>query len=271
MSGLSTATSSWLALRAAADDAARSTALAARLARLLPPGPIVLHDLGAGTGGMARWLAPRLPGPQEWVLRDGDPGILDHLDLEAVGDDTGRPIRLTALVELLEALETRAFAGASAVTASALLDVVTLEEAVRIVRACVAAGAPALFSLSVTGTVVIEPPDALDAVLGDAFNAHQRRQVGGRRLLGPDAPTILARLFADARWHVRTAATPWHLGPEDTLLIAAWLDGWIAAAVEQRPELADQGRSCLARRTAQLAGGALRGTVSHQDVLAWPR
>ena len=32
--------------------------------------PIVVHDLGSGTGSMMRWLAPLLPGPQTWVLHD---------------------------------------------------------------------------------------------------------------------------------------------------------------------------------------------------------
>lgn len=271
MSSVSTATPSWLALRASADDAARSTELAGLLARLLPPGPAVLHDLGAGTGGMTRWLAPRLPGPQEWVLRDGDPGILDHLDLDAVADDAGRPIRVVAAVEVLAALDVRAFVGAAAVTASALLDVVTREEAGRVVDACVAAGVPALFSLSVTGVVVLDPPDPLDDAIGDAFNAHQRRDSDGRRLLGPDAAPVLARLFAEAGWRVRTSSTPWHLGPANAPLAAAWLDGWIDAAVEQRSELAEDAAAYLARRREQLAGGALRVTISHRDVLACPR
>jgi len=271
MSSLSTATASWLALRAAADDTARSTELAGLLARLLPLGPVVLHDLGAGTGGMTRWLAPRLPGPQEWVLRDGDAAIVDHLDLDAVTDDAGRSVHATVVVEALETLALRAFDGASAVTASALLDVLTREEAARIVSACVAGGAPALFSLSVTGVVILDPPDALDVAIGDAFNAHQRRDAEGRRLMGPDAAPVLARLFADAGWGVRTAPAPWHLGTADAPLIAAWLDGWVGAAVAQRPELSDDAEAYLARRIAQLAEGALRVTVSHQDVLAWPR
>lgn len=271
MSSLSTATPSWLALRSSADDAARSSELAVLLARLLPLGPVVLHDLGTGTGGMTRWLAPRLPGPQEWVLRDGDAAIVGHLDLDAVTDDAGRPIRVSVVVEALETLATRAFDGASAVTASALLDVVTREEVRRIIDACVAAGVPALFSLSVTGAVVLDPPDALDGAIGDAFNAHQRRDADGRRLLGPDAAPVLTRLFAEAGWRVRTAPAPWHLGATDAPLVAAWLDGWVGAAVEQRPELADDAEAYLARRAAHLAEGALRVIVSHQDVLAWPR
>ena len=36
----------------------------------------MIHDLGSGTGSMSRWLAPRLPGPQHWVLHDRDADLL---------------------------------------------------------------------------------------------------------------------------------------------------------------------------------------------------
>jgi hypothetical protein len=271
MSAISTASPSWLVLRAAADDDARSRPLAVRLARLLPPGRLVLHDLGAGTGGMTRWLAPLLSGPQHWVLHDGDAGILAHVALDAVTDDAGRRIDVACVVEDLEGLPPGAFGGAAAVTASALLDVITPDEAARIVNACVDAGAPALFSLSVTGAVSLDPPDRVDAVIGQAFNDHQRRDADGRRMLGPDAVPTIVELFGAAGWQVRRAATPWRLGAADGALIAEWLDGWVGAAVEQRPDLAADSGAYLARRRAQVAVGALRVTVSHEDVLAWPR
>ena len=37
-------------------------------------GRLVIHDLGGGSGAMGRWLAPRLPGPQHWVVHDRDAG-----------------------------------------------------------------------------------------------------------------------------------------------------------------------------------------------------
>src|ERR1700752_3888106 len=68
----------WLALREPADAAARSPELAERLRRVLPSaGRHVIHDLGCGTGAMGRWLAPRLPGPQHWILHDRDAGLLE--------------------------------------------------------------------------------------------------------------------------------------------------------------------------------------------------
>ena len=67
----------WLALREPADAAARSAELAERLGRHLPAaGRLVIHDLGGGSGAMGRWLAPRLPGPQHWVVHDRDEDLL---------------------------------------------------------------------------------------------------------------------------------------------------------------------------------------------------
>ncbi|MFB7892598.1 SAM-dependent methyltransferase [Microbacterium sp. NPDC056044] len=278
MTAISTATAGWLALRAPADDDARSVDLARELARLITPtsqsAPLVLHDLGAGTGSMTRWLAPRLPGPQRWVLRDGDADIVAHLDLRTVVDGAGRPIAADVVVEHLASLPIDAFQGAAAVTASALLDVLTEAEAAHVVAACVAAGTPALFSLSVMGSVrlrPVEPADGVERALESAFNDHQRRDASGRRMLGPGAVALVAARFAAAGWNVRTAATPWRLAGRDTVLVDEWLDGWISAALEQRPDLVPAAAEYRERRLAQAAEGRLHVTVSHEDLLAWPR
>ena len=52
----------WLALREPAGAAARSTGLVEVLRAHLPTDGLLVHDLGSGTGSMARWLAPRLAG-----------------------------------------------------------------------------------------------------------------------------------------------------------------------------------------------------------------
>jgi len=271
VSALPLVSAKWLALRARADDLARSTRLAEAAARLAGRGPLVVHDLGSGTGAMMRWLAPRLPGPQAWVLHDADPAILSHVDQRLARDELGQPITVRTRVEQLADLPVRAFAGASLVTASALLDVVTRDEMRAIVDASVASGVPALFSLTVTGRVRLSPRDAADAALGAAFDDHQRRGVDGRRLLGPDAVGVAVSMFAASGWRMRTVRTPWRLGGDDGRLIADWLDGWIAAAVEQRPELQSGVADYRRRRDAEIADGRLRVTVQHRDVLAWPR
>ena len=71
------ASSDWLALREPADAAARSVELVDMLRPYLPNDPLEIHDLGCGTGSMARWLAGQLPGPQKWVLHDRDAELLE--------------------------------------------------------------------------------------------------------------------------------------------------------------------------------------------------
>ena len=109
----------WLDLREPADAAARSTELAERLARHLPAGPLVIHDLGGGSGAMGRWLAPRLPGPQHWVVHDRDAGPARARRRQAAAGTgprsrPGSPTSPGAPGDL---------AGADLVVASALLDI----------------------------------------------------------------------------------------------------------------------------------------------------
>jgi hypothetical protein len=260
----------WLVLRATVDDRSRSDELARTAAGLLPPGPQVVHDLGSGSGAMMRWLAPRLPGPQRWVLHDADASILDHRDPDPVADSCGLPVVAQPSVEPLSELNATALASATMIVASALLDVVTFAEARSIVDACEVLRVPALFSLTVTGRVELEPRLDMDERFGLAFNQHQRREYEGRRLLGPDASGVIANLFLDAGWCVDTASTPWTLTADDADLTAEWLEGWLAAAVEEQPRLGLDASDYRARRLRQLAGGDLRVTVDHEDVLAWP-
>jgi hypothetical protein len=245
----------WLALREPADAAARSAELAERLARHLPAGPLVIHDLGGGSGSMGRWLAPRLPGPQHWVVHDRDADLL-----ELAAATTPRAATVEVRQSDITRLAPRDLAGADLVTASALLDLLTGDELAGMLRAC--AGLPMLIALTVVGRVTLTPEEPLDARLGAAFDAHQRR--GG--LLGPDAvPAALAALDGA---EVVVRPSPWRLG--GGWLTAEWLEGWIAAACEQQPELAAEAGAYHERRLAQAAAGELAVTVDHADLLVLP-
>jgi SAM-dependent methyltransferase len=262
----------WLALREAADGAARATDLATTVAGLVRPGvPTLVHDVGCGTGAMGRWLAPRLPGPQHWVLTDRDPDLLAvaAAALPGAGAD-GSPVTAAPRHRDLATLTAADLSGAALLTASALLDLLTPADLERLVDACVGAACPALLVLSVTGRVRLAPTDPLDTALAAAFNAHQRRTVAGGRLLGPDAVTAAVALFARPGWRVRARSSPWRLGAGESALARQWLAGWVGAACEQCPALAGPGRAYLRRRLAQAAAGRLELTVHHQDLLAFP-
>lgn len=255
-------TPGWLALREPADAAARSAELAEQVRGLAPA---VVRDVGCGTGSMGRWLAPRLPGPQRWILHERDPGLLERAvaGMPAAVVAQGCPGDLTDL-------RAADLAGTSLLTASALLDLLTAEEVDALAAACAAAGCAVLLALSVTGQVRIEPSDPLDAVLAAAFDAHQRRTVDGRRLLGPDAGPVAERALARHGLTVQTRPSPWRLGAESAELAQEWLRGWIAAAVAQRPELATEAGGYLRRRLVASDAGVLRVTVGHVDLLAVP-
>ncbi|GAA4985146.1 SAM-dependent methyltransferase [Pseudonocardia tropica] len=257
----------WLALREPADADARSTALADAVRDLLPPGPLLVRDLGCGTGSMGRWLAPRLdrPGGQHWVLHDRDPVVLSHAVASLPGGVTGEagPGDLTGLgADVL--------AGTSLITASALLDLLAADEVDALTAACAAAGCPVLFTLTVSGRVRLHPEDPLDAEIGAAFDDHQRRDEDGRRMLGPDAPAAAAAAFTRHGARVRTADSPWRLGPDRPALLREWLAGRLDAACAQRPDLAAHAGAYRDRRERALDAGELTVSVGHTDLLAVP-
>jgi SAM-dependent methyltransferase len=263
----------WLALREPADADARAAELIpplrAHLARV-PSSPLVVRDLGCGTGALGRWLAGRLAGPQHWILHDRDPALLERA-AEGVGTDSGgRPItRETRLGDVTE-LRPADLAGTSLVAASALLDLLTADEVERLAEACMAAGCPALLTLSVVGRVELSPGDPLDGEVAAAFDAHQRRTTGGRRLLGPDAGDAAAGAFGRRGAVVHRRPSAWRLDARHAALADAWLRGWVGAAVEQRPDLALPGQDYLRRRRVSWTAGEPAVTVHHVDLLALP-
>ncbi|WAU83959.1 class I SAM-dependent methyltransferase [Streptomyces sp. Qhu-G9] len=263
----------WLQLREGVDASARASELLDPLRIRLANLPrrangFVIHDLGCGTGSMGRWLAPRLDGPQHWVLHDHDPYLLHFA---AVGSPRSAADGSRVTVETQRGdvgrLTADALAGASLVTASALLDVLTPDEIETLAAACAGAGCPALLTLSVVGRVELTPAHPLDAEIAEAFNDHQRRG----DLLGPEAINAACDAFARHGATVRVHPSAWRLGPDESALTAEWLRGWVGAAVEQRPELAGPAAAYLQERLTACEAGELRAVVHHSDLLALAR
>jgi hypothetical protein len=256
----------WLDLREPADSAARSTELAERLGEhFATAGSLVIHDLGGGSGAMGRWLAPRLPGPQHWVVHDRDPDLLKLAVAGAPGPAAdGSIVTVEARRSDITRLTRDELAGASLVTASALLDILTADELARMLVAC--AGCPMLLALTVAGRVTLTPEEPLDAPMGAAFNAHQRR--AGK--LGPDAAAAAVDQIRGTGTEVLVRPSPWRLDSAHAGLAAEWLEGWVAAACEQEPALAAQAGAYRNRRLAQAAAGELDVVVDHADLLVLP-
>jgi hypothetical protein len=263
--------SAWLALREPADAAARSTELVELLRPHLPTDGTVIHDLGCGTGSMARWLAPRLSGPQLWVLHDRDAELLEHAaTVPPAQAADGAAVTLGTRLDDITRLGRADLAGASLITASALLDMFTEEELERFVSSCASARCPMLVTLSVVGQVELAPAHPFDQRVLDAFNAHQKRRTSGGHLLGPQAAEAAAVAFRRRGFEVIQRPSPWRLGRQHSGLAAAWLNGWLDAACDQAPELAEAAVPYAQDRLAEVAAGRLSVTVHHADLLALP-
>jgi hypothetical protein len=262
------ASADWLVMRAPADAAARSAELAERLRRHLPPaGRLVIHDLGGGSGAMGRWLAPRLRGRQHWVIHDRD---ADLLELAVAAPPGSASVTVEARRSDITRLTPDDLANASLITASALLDLLTADELAGMIGTCTAVGCPMLLALMVLGRIALTPADPLDARVAAAFNNHQRRATAAGRLLGPDAvPTAVEELRRTGA-EVLVRPSPWRLDAAHADLTAEWFGGWVAAACEQEPALADEAGAYRDRRLAQAAAGELAVTVDHADLLVLP-
>lgn len=262
----------WLALREPADAAARATELVEEIRPYLTHDRDTwVHDLGCGTGSMARWLAPQLTGPQHWVLWDRDAELLPLADADPPHKASdGAPVTMETRQRDITRLDPHDLTGASLVTASALLDMMTTEELRRLVDTCAVPGCPVLITLSVTGGVDLTPADPSDQLFAAAFNEHQRRVSPTGRRLGPDALEAAVAGFQGRGLDVLVRPSPWRLGPDESALAAQWLEGWVGPACEQRPELEELRPSYVRRRLAELADGRLTVTVHHQDLLARP-
>jgi hypothetical protein len=283
----------WLRLRAPFDRVARDTGLARRYAAALrrPDGrPLKLLDLAAGTGANARALAPLIGGDQDWLIVDEDEALLgwcaaEHIAWAARASYAAAKDADALLVRAGEArwrfrarrldLARELTAGLAephdAIAMAALADLVsaqwidTLADHVRRRRV------PLLAVLTVDGRRQWHPAAAADALVRDAFTAHQRRDKGFGPALGASAPVYLGARLAAAGCAVASAASDWHIGPDDRRMLAAVIDLESAAAVEQRPEAAVAIAGWAAQRRGELAAGMLSLAIGHRDILALPR
>jgi hypothetical protein len=231
-------------------------------------------DLGTGTAANIRYLAPRLGGEQSWLSVDNDVALIAEQPAELHGADFS--CTLTPLqVDLATQLHALPFADCHLVTASALLDLVSVSWLDQLARHCAEADASVLFALSYDGRIECSPRDADDEWLNALINRHQQGDKGFGSALGPDATSHACKAFAALDYLVHTVTSDWAIGAATEAgglqLQSELIDGWIAAAceiaVEDKHRVMEWGR----RRKAHLLAGRSRIRVGHQDLIAWPR
>lgn len=295
MSGFS---AGWLAQREPFDRAARASAalafdwpgLASRL-RDAGQAAITVLDLGCGTGASLREIAPRLGGAQRWRLVDHDAGLLAALPAaltwwahaqgwQAVPEGAGLRIDgggLRVDVEWVRAdlatdFDTVRFDAARLVTCSALLDLVSPAWLEALVARCADVGAAVCWALSVDGRIAWADADADDALVHDAFRAHQRRDKGFGPALGDAAVGVARRCLAAAAYRLDAAESDWVIdgkrGASDCAMLGTLIDGMAQAAREQCPMHAMRIDAWRTRRHAALHTTGLR--IGHVDLLGWP-
>lgn len=254
----------WLSLREAADTAARSTDLLnAVLDVLSSRRPLRIVDLGTGTGSNVRYLAPRVPRPQEWLVADRDPALLAALARRV---DVPLTMRATNLGTLTEDL----FADRDLVTASALLDLVSEPWLRSLAEHCHRAGATALFALTYDGESRCAPQEPEDELVRSLMNQHQRQNDKGFGIAaGPDATEAAERAFRAAGYSVRRAKSDWVLNASTGALQRPLIEGWVEAAIEMAPDRAATIASWRARRLAHVDAGRSHIVVGHEDLAAW--
>ena len=261
----------WLDLRAAADGRARSNDLTERLAGW-QRGKTKLRvcDLGAGTGANLRHLAPRLGGGQHWTLIDQDQALLE------IALARCRPLALDGFAARRAEMADPAWlkgadlATADLITASALLDLVSVDCLAGLMERGAAEGSAFFFVLTYDGRAEWRPRDPEDAAITAALNRHQKGDKGFGPALGPDSARPAARILEADGYRVTTAASDWRLGPEDGALQRNLAEGWAAAALELEPQRAAPVGDWLARRLAWIRAAQSHLEVGHVDLFAQP-
>ena len=283
--------SGWLKLREAADAAARATTLIEDAVRTLADtDPVRVLDLGTGAGSNLRYLIPRLPPRQRWLVVDRGDDLLADLLARTAPWATARGLsahadggRLTISGSDLDCVvETRQldlgpladgsiFEGRHLVTASALLDLVSASWLATVAGHCRQQGSTALFTIIYNGTSHGDPVEPEDALVLELFNRHQRTDKGlGGPAAGPGATETARQAFEREGFRVRTEASDWTIGPDAREMQQYLIDGWAFAASEVSPRDAPAIADWQRRRLACIDAGRSTLTVGHFDLLATP-
>jgi SAM-dependent methyltransferase len=273
----------WLELREPADHAAVNPEVNAALAaRFAGQDSIRVVDLGCGAGSNLRSTWSALPAKQNWTLVDYDPKLLAaaRQRLMAWADTAvsdGDDLRLSKAGKVLTVsfreadLSSGDFvavtAGADLVTAAALFDLVSIQDIEKLAETITAQGAVFYTVLTYDGHTRWSPPHASDAVMRDAFNAHQKTDKGFGTAAGPGGTSALAKAFYARSYRVLRGTSPW-IADQRYGRLRQELDSGFANAVRDTGKVAPADiEAWLAHR---LAARDRISVIGHEDLLAVP-
>jgi hypothetical protein len=255
----------WLALREAIDWRSRSPLVTEIVASRVPRDRVVRAvDLAAGAGSNMRFVARRLPQPQEWLLLDHDAGLLEHARQHAGVAIETRVVDLSEVDELSELVS-----GRDLVTASALLDLVSEEWLRAVCSMCHRQRSLVLFALSYDGRMTCAPEDPKDELVRSLVNHHQRTEKSFGRALGPDASARASNILDGLGYDVVRDRSDWVLDQESNELQRQLIEGWAVAATEIAPIETELIAAWRARRLEHLRTGESSITVGHEDLVAF--
>ena len=281
----------WLALREGFDIEARNEHLTRQLVSFAveQAEPLSVLDLGSGTGANFRYLAPRLPCDQSWMLVDVDPFLLQCVAgetqrwarmqgwaVEREGDATlfhGGKRRWTVVrhrLDLMHEVDRIDFRRFRLVTASALADLIGPAWFDDLARRCYDANAAVAVALTYNGRRVWAPRDPDDQVIVEWFNRHQQRDAGFGPAMGPQAGAYMARRFRNLGYRVLSGRSDWCIGPEHIAMHRALIEDAARPCYELVPQESGRIEAWAERRRRLVEEGACQLTVGHVDLLALP-
>ncbi|WP_186394847.1 class I SAM-dependent methyltransferase [Stappia sp. TSB10GB4] len=271
MSGFSGA---WLSAREPADLRARNTAVRKafldhleRRARARGDAPLVILDLGAGTGATMRALHPHLRFATSWRLAEHDPALLALAREMAERDGLAAEV---VAADLAPGLSAELLSGIDAVTTSAFLDLVSAGWIDRLARTLARRALPFLAMLTYDGRQSLAPEHPFDETVHAAMRTHQGRDKGFGPALGPLAHDHAATAFRAQEYLTHEGAADWQALPGETDFLRMLVGGWAEAARDSGA--ADAALAgWLALRHAQIGRGELAAHVGHRDLAALPR
>lgn len=278
----------WLSLREPVDHRSHAASVIEQIirwARGRREQPVAIIDLGAGTGSNLRYLLPKLPVMQNWLLVDADPTLLTAIPEQmrlfcqnqpaALSTDVSPMVLSLAdrvhkigylMLDLGKSLDLLALDHVDLVCASALFDLVSENWFVQLADDLVADACRFYARLNYDGRMKFSPEHPFDQELTKLVNHHQKRDKGFGPAMGPDAANLMAQHLRQRHYLVATAPSDWRLDQNDQALLVPLLEGLAQAAVEQSPDQKEQIESWAQQRLAKTEWAI----IGHQDLWAEP-